>query len=76
MVETRRVTVKLYPAQIEFLKKLRSKLNGFTDSECIRFCIDLTNLMLSTSPFGEELYRVLEEAVRRSFERVRGQTKS
>jgi hypothetical protein len=74
LVASKVLTVRIYEPQIEFLKKLRER-TGFNESECVRFCIDLANLLLSYSPFGDKLYRMLEEAVRRSLERQAGRTK-
>ena len=58
-----RVTVYLYPEHIKFLERLQSVMKGYTLSECIRFCINLANVMLNYSPYSDKMYEILVKAV-------------
>jgi len=72
---SKRITVRLYEHHLEFVRRLRERL-GLTDSDCIRFCVDLANLILNYSPFTDEMYRLLRDAVRLTLEAKGRQTKA
>lgn len=65
-MKRKRVTIWLYPDQLEFIGKLRLKLGSFTEAEAIRFCINLANVMLNFSPYSEEMGGILAEAVEKT----------
>ena len=73
----KRVTIWLYSDQLEFLSELRAKLkNRVSEAECIRFCINLANVMLNYYPYTEEMAGILAEALEETLEKAlrRGKT--
>jgi len=71
-LKRKRVTLWLYPGQIEFLSELRKRFRyQISEAECIRFCINLANVMLDYAPFTDELSSILIEAVDRTMRESR-----
>ena len=66
-LKRRRVSLWLYPGQIEFLSELRKAFkNQISEAECIRFCINLASIVLNYSPYTEELGEILAKAVEKT----------
>ncbi|MEM4819539.1 MAG: hypothetical protein QXQ91_04450 [Nanopusillaceae archaeon] len=64
----KRVTVRLEDGQLEILRMLMRALRTNEVSDAVRFCIELTGLLLniSTDYYSLRIFNILEEATRRA----------
>ncbi|MCD6325801.1 hypothetical protein J7L97_05890 [Candidatus Bathyarchaeota archaeon] len=68
MVKRKRVTLYLYEGQLEFLDELQRRLRNTLDrSGCIRFCINLANVMLNFSPYTASMGGILAKALEETY---------
>ncbi len=63
----KRVTVRLSDEHISTLDELRRRLKTNNISECVKFCINFTNVVLSYTPYSDGMAKSVEEAVKRTF---------